>query len=77
MHRMQASEMEAQDHLIKAKTSQASVANAHCDLSFLFAVGDWVVLSTMHCRHEYKSTDSHHAAKFMATFRQTVPHCGN
>ena len=68
MHRMQASEMEAQDHFIKAKTSQAGMANAHRDLLFLFTVGDQVMLSTMHRRHEYKSTDSRHAAKFMPCF---------
>ena len=68
IHHMQATEMEAQDHLIEAKTSQASAANAHHDLSFPFAVGDWVMLSTMHRRHEYKSTDSRRTAKFMPRF---------
>ena len=68
MHHMQAMEMEAQDHLIEAKTSQASVVNAYHDLSFPFTVGDWVMLSTMHCRHEYKSTDLRCTTKFMPHF---------
>jgi hypothetical protein len=51
--RMCTLEMEAQDSLLTAKVSQARSANTHRELSFPFKVGDHVVLSTRHRRHEY------------------------
>ncbi len=66
--RMTSLEIEAQDNLLNAKVSQACHANTHRDLRFPFKVGDRVVLSTLHRRREYKSSDGHRAAKFMPRF---------
>ena len=58
-------EMEAHDALLNMKTTQASMANMHHNLSFLFKVGSRVLLSTFHHRKEYKSDENHHTTKFM------------
>ena len=60
--------MDAHDSLMNAKISQASYANACCNMSFPFAVSDHVLLSTPHQRQEYKAGDAHRVAKFMPCF---------
>jgi hypothetical protein len=68
LSRMTTLEMEAQDNLLNAKIAQASYANTRRNLTFPFAVGDRVMLSTLHRRREYKSSDSHRVAKFMPRY---------
>ena len=66
--RMAPIEMEAQDNLIGAKIDQAAYANEHRSSAFPFRIGDRVVLSTKHRRHDYKSSNHYHAAKFMPRY---------
>ena len=40
--------LEAQDNLLKAKISQSFQANKNHTLKFLFSIGSWVRLSTLH-----------------------------
>jgi hypothetical protein len=68
LQRMQASVSEAQDNLFTAKISQAFQSNKSRSLSFPFKIGDRVVLSTLHRRHELNAGDSKRVAKFMPRF---------
>ena len=65
---MTATISKAQDNLISAKISQASQANKKHSLTFPFKIGDRVVLSTLHCHHEFRAGDSNRVAKFMPCF---------
>ena len=60
--------MEAQDNLLRAKISQAAQANKSHSLTFPFAIGGRVCLSTLNRRHEYKASGEKHMAKFMPRF---------
>jgi hypothetical protein len=66
--RMSLLEMEAKDTLLEAKVSQASQVNTHRTVTFPFKVGDRVMQSTLHRQREYKSNETHRAAKFMPHF---------
>ena len=68
LQRMQSSVFEAQDNLITSKISQAFQANKSRSLTFPFHIGDRVVLSTLHRRHEIKAGDHNRVAKFMPRF---------
>ena len=57
--------MEAQDNLLCTKISQAAQANKTCTLTFPFAVGGRVRLTTLHRRHEYQGSGEKCVAKFM------------
>jgi hypothetical protein len=59
---------EARDNLFAAKVSQAEFANRHCASEIPFVVGDKVLLSTTHRRHEYVQAKSGRVAKFMPRF---------
>ncbi|KIY48894.1 hypothetical protein FISHEDRAFT_11234, partial [Fistulina hepatica ATCC 64428] len=56
-------ENEAKDSLFTAKVSQAHYANVHRSADEPFAVGDKVLLSTLHRRREYKSKNDRRVAK--------------
>jgi Chromo (CHRromatin Organisation MOdifier) domain len=60
--------MEAQDNLLRAKISQASQANKDRVLTFPFAIGSRVRLSTLNRRKEFKKTGERRVAKFMPRF---------
>ena len=68
LKRMQSLVSEAQDNLITAKVTQAFHSNKTRELAFPFKVGDRVVLSTLHRRHEIKAGDPNRIAKFMPRF---------
>jgi len=59
---------EVQDNLFKAKLSQAVNTNKHCTLTFLFAVGSHIRLSTLHRWKEYKAKGEKLVAKFMPRY---------
>jgi len=59
---------EAQDNLLRAKLSQSVQANKNRTLTFPFAVGSRVRLSTLHRQNEYKAKGEKHVAKFMPRF---------
>jgi hypothetical protein len=59
---------EAKDNLLKANISQAQQANKNRLLGFPFEVGQWVRLSTLHRRREYKSKNEKRVVKFMPRF---------
>ena len=60
--------MEAQDNLLQAKISQTAQANKSRSLTFPFAIGGCIRLSTLNRRHEYKASGEKHMAKFMPRF---------
>jgi len=60
--------MEAQDNLLRAKISQAAQANKSRTLTFPFAIGGRVHLSTLNRRQEYKKAGEKRVAKFMPRF---------
>ena len=60
--------MEAQDNLLRAKISQAAQANKTCTLTFPFAIGGRVCLTTLHHRHEYQGSGEKCVAKFMPRY---------
>ena len=59
---------EAQDNLLRAKISQSVEANKHRSLTFPFAIGSRVRLTTLHCRNEYKAKGEKRVAKFMPRY---------
>ena len=61
-------ELDARDHLLTAKISQAHFQNKHRAHSFPFKVGKRAILSTANRRVEYKSQDNLRVAKFMPRF---------
>ena len=61
-------ELDARDHLLMAKISQAHFQNKHRAHSFPFKVGERAILSTANRRAEYKSQDNLRVAKFMPRF---------
>jgi len=50
---------EAKDNMLQAKTYQAFYANQHRGPERKYAVGDKVMLSTLHCRQQYKKKGEH------------------
>ncbi|KAI0039458.1 hypothetical protein FA95DRAFT_1504146 [Auriscalpium vulgare] len=48
---------EAQDALFAAKLQQADTTNQHRGPKRAYAVGDRMLLSTFHCRRDYKAQD--------------------
>jgi hypothetical protein len=66
--RMKSMVGDGQDNLISAKVSQAYQANKGRSLTFPFKIGDRVVLSTLHCRREFRAGDNNRVAKFMPRF---------
>ncbi len=59
---------QARDNLIKAKINQAHHANKHRGKEDVFEVGNKVMLSTFHCRRDYKAGDKNHVTKFMPRY---------
>ena len=61
---------DAKDSLVAAKISQAFEANKSRSVSspFPYSIGDNVLLSTLHRRREYVSSNGKRAAKFIARF---------
>ena len=59
---------DAKDSLVAAKISQAFEANKSRSVSspFPYSIGDNVLLSTLHRRREYVSSNGKRAAKFIA-----------
>ena len=60
--------MEAQDNLLRAKVAQAVQANKSRTLTFPYAIGQRVRLSTRNRRQEYKAKGEKRVAKFMPRF---------
>lgn len=56
---------EAKDNLILAKVSQAIQADKHRGPEHRYSKGDFVMLKTLHRRHEYMSKGNNRVAKFM------------
>lgn len=56
---------EARDALISAKVKQAHYANKSRLPEDTYKVGDFVMLSTLHCRREYMQRNDGRTAKFM------------
>lgn len=65
---LEAMTMEAQDNLLRAKISQASLANKDRLLTFPFKIGSRVRLSTLNRRQEFKKSGEKRVAKFMPRF---------
>jgi hypothetical protein len=61
-------EAEAKDVLLVAKVSQAHFANLHRSPEVTFAVGDKVLLKTLHRMWEYKDDDKTRILKFIPCF---------
>jgi hypothetical protein len=68
IERIQLDVAEAKDCLLAEKLSQAHAAHQHRGKDNVFAVGDQVMLSTLHRRQEYKSKHEKQAAKFFLRF---------
>lgn len=68
LSRLQLDILEAQDNLLAAKASQAHAANQHRVPDPQFQVGDQVMLSTKHRRHEYITNGTNRVAKFMPRY---------
>ena len=66
--RLEQMSMEAQDNLLRAKISQAAQANKSRTLTFPFAIGGRVRLSTMNRRQEFKGSGEKRVAKFMPRY---------
>ena len=60
--------VQAKDNLLQAKIYQSYYANAHRSPEIPYAIGDRVMLSTLHRRREYKNRDEKRAAKFFPRF---------
>lgn len=59
-----ACDFEGKDNLLQFKVFQTHFANKTHHTNFTFAIGDKVMLSTLHCCQEYKSKGDTHATKF-------------
>ena len=59
---------EAKDNLTKAKITMAHNANATRGPDDIYKTGDWVMLSTLHRRNEYKRRGKKCVAKFFPRF---------
>jgi hypothetical protein len=59
---------EAKDNLILAKTNQALQANRSRGVDDVFVVGERVMLSTLHCRKEYRKKGEKHMTKFFPRY---------
>jgi hypothetical protein len=59
---------EAKDNLLQAKIFQAHYANKHRAPELEYAIGDKVMLSTLHRRNEYKKKGEKHVAKFFPRY---------
>ena len=68
IRKLQTDVLEAQDNLLCAKISQSVEANKHRSLTFPFAVGSRVRLTTLHRRNEYKAKGEKRVAKFMPRY---------
>jgi hypothetical protein len=58
----------AKDNLLKAKVFQTFYANQHRSPDIPYKIGDKVMLSTLHCRQEFKKKGEKWAAKFFPRF---------
>jgi hypothetical protein len=68
IHQIATDTNEAKDNLLQAKVFQAHFANDHRGADELYAVGDKVMLSTLHRRQEYKKKGEHRVAKFFPRY---------
>lgn len=68
LERLQTDILEAKDNLTCAKISQAHQANKTRNPDLHFAVGDMVLLTTVHRRKEYMQAKDGRVAKFMPRF---------
>ena len=59
---------EAKDNLLQAKVFQAHYANLNRSSDIPFEVGNKVMLSTLHCRQQFKSEGKKWAAKFFPCY---------
>jgi hypothetical protein len=59
---------EAKDNLLQVKVFQAHFANEHRGADESYAIGDKVMLSTLHRRQEYKKKGKHCVAKFFPRY---------
>lgn len=59
---------EATDNILAVKISQAYQTNKHHSLDPVFAIGNWVMLLTMHQRREFQASHKNCVAKFMLWF---------
>ncbi len=69
-------ELEASNHLLAAKVSQAYHTNQHHDTNLPYKKGDKVLLSTKHHRHTYDHPSTTRATKFFPHFNgpYTITH---
>jgi hypothetical protein len=58
----------AKDNLLRTKKFQTFFMNKTRHANFAFAVGDKVMLLTLHCRQEYKSKGDDRVAKFFPQY---------
>ena len=68
IERVQTDVAEAKDNLLLEKKFQAHYANIHRLLELPFQIGDKVMLSTLHCRQEFKKKGKKRAAKFFSCY---------
>jgi len=61
---------DAQDSLKTTKIYQAHYANAYCRAEENFQEGDFVMLSTKNCCHEYKAKNQKRSAKFFPCYNR-------
>jgi len=59
---------DARDNLMVSKIAQAYSANARRSEGITYQAGDWVMLSTINRRKEYKNADEKRVAKFMPRY---------
>ena len=59
---------EAKDNLLQAKVFQSHYANLNRSPDTPFKIGDKVMLSTLHCRQQFKKKGEKRAAKFFPHF---------
>jgi hypothetical protein len=55
--------MEAQDNLLQSKVFQEHYANSNRGAEFVYKVGDDVMLSTFHRRHDFRKKGDKRSAK--------------
>jgi hypothetical protein len=59
---------EAKDNLTHAKIAMAHYTNSNRGPKDKYKISDWVMLSTLHQRQEYKRRGEKHVAKFFLCF---------